>query len=237
MLENNLTEKTTELVEAVEDVVVETAIDVVETVNDVEATDGDTPAEALEDAVNVVEQAADEIADETVEEVVEAIEQAKDEVKAEKTADEVKRELSKLLGINIFDETAVSEAISKLESYEGLLESQNLYNEIKDEYDRLRVLESDYNDLKAKILFKEHNVPESNVDKIKKIINFEMSADSSLNYEDVFKSVVAEYPELVNRYADVVVGSSISNEKPVDGVDAFIAEDRSRNPEKYKDIL
>ncbi len=229
MLENNLTEKTTELVEAVEDVV--------ETVNDVEATDGDTPAEALEDAVDVVEQAADEIADETVEEVVEAIEQAKDEVEAEKTANEVKRELSKLLGINIFDENAVSEAINKLKSYDELLESQNFYNEIKDEYDRLRELEVEYNDLKAEILFKEHNVPESNVNKIKKIIDLEMRADSSLNYEDVFKSVIAEYPELVNRYADVIVGSSISNEKPVDGVDAFIAEDRARNPEKYKDIL
>lgn len=101
----------------------------------------------------------------------------------------VKREYSKKLGVNLFDDNEVNTFVDGLKNKVDKTEVDTY----KEQVDTYKTMEKDYQDLKIENVLFKTNVVEDYRDKAKKLINVEMQGQE-ITLEEAAKKVVQEFP-------------------------------------------
>ena len=156
-------------------------------------------------------------------------EETKENSDVQKQVDEAvkktKRELSKTLGINVFDDKEV----------ETYLESQK--NKVdKAEYDKLQKELEGVNDLKSErdqyamenAIIK-HNVQDDYRDKVEKLVKVEMADNNELTYDKAVEQVVADMPFFTRKAKKAGVDIN-DNSASKTGNEAFMARNYYKDP-------
>ena len=115
--------------------------------------------------------------------------QAKVEEATKETANKIKRDYSKRLGVNLFEDDEVDSFVKGLESKVD----KSAVEEYEKQLEEYKSYKTKYEDTQFDLAITKAGVSDDAVPKVKKLANVEMQEDSELTYEKAIDKVMEEY--------------------------------------------
>ena len=149
-----------------------------------------------------------------------------------KAQDSIKRDYSKKLGINLFDDKEIEKYLNNegdkvaRSEYDKLNEEIEAYKPIKENYSKL---EQNYKSLQFENAVITNNVDEKHKDKVIKLANLEMSNNNEMTPQQAVEKIVSEFDMFKSRTPRVGRGFGEGPEGKTDS-EKYINEKYKDNP-------